>query len=41
VIAGPVLAVVWFVPLGLSFLLKMDRTRHAEIKAALARRSCD
>jgi Na+/melibiose symporter-like transporter len=39
VFAGPVLAVVWFIPLGLTFLLDMDRKRHAEIKAALAQRS--
>ncbi len=38
VYAGPVLAVVWFLPLGLSFLLDFDRKRHAEIRAALARR---
>lgn len=38
VIYGPVLSVVWFIPLGLSLLLNMDRKQHDEIRAALDKR---
>ncbi len=37
-IYGPVLSLIWFIPLGLSLLLNMDRKRHDEIIAALAER---